>query len=155
MPKVEDIFARLAGGKIFCKLDMSEAYTQLVLDKKSASLAAVNTPKGLFAVMRLPYGVSLGPAIFQRHLDNLLRHIPQAAVYIDDVILSVENETEMLQILDTVLTLFEEAKLRLKKEKCYCMQPSVTYLGHQIDKEVCGSQLTKSQLFKMHSDQQT
>ena len=135
MPKAEDIFARLAGGKVFCKLDMSEAYTQLVLDEESASLAAVNTPKGLFAVTRLPYGVSSGPAIFQRHLDNLLRHIPQAAVYIDDVILSAENETEMLQILDTVLTLFEEAKLRLKKEKCYFMQPSVTYLGHQIDKD--------------------
>ena len=64
MPKGEDIFVRLAGGKVFCKLDMSEAYTQLVLDEESASLAAVNTPKGLFAVMRLPYGVSSGPAIF-------------------------------------------------------------------------------------------
>ena len=33
MPKAEDIFARLASGKVFCKLDMSEAYTQFLMKK--------------------------------------------------------------------------------------------------------------------------
>jgi len=33
IPKIEDLFARLAGGKAFTKLDMSQAYQQLVLGR--------------------------------------------------------------------------------------------------------------------------
>ena len=48
MPSADDIFARLAGKRLFAKLDLSEAYTQLVLHDESQLLAAVNTPNGLF-----------------------------------------------------------------------------------------------------------
>jgi transposase InsO family protein len=135
MPKAEDIFARLAGGKTFSKLDFSEAYAQLVLDEASQQLAAVNTPKGLFAVTRLPYGTSPSAAIFQRTLDNLLRDVPNTAVYIDDIILAAEDEAKMLHLIDTVLAKLEAAGLRLNKTKCSFMQPAVTYLAHVIDKD--------------------
>ena len=32
LPNVEDLFASLAGGKVFSKLDLSHAYQQLELD---------------------------------------------------------------------------------------------------------------------------
>jgi hypothetical protein len=105
MPKAENIFARLAGGKTFSKLDFSEAYAQLVLDEASQQLAAVNTPRGLFAVIKLPYGTSPSAAIFQRTLDNLLRDVPDTAVYIDDIILAAEDDIKMLHLIDTVLTI--------------------------------------------------
>ncbi len=133
MPKAEDIFARMAGNKFFAKLDMSEAYAQLVLDEESQLLAAVNTPRGLMAVTRLPYGVASAPAIFQKTLDELLRVVPQAGVYIDDVILGGKTELELLHTLDTVLTLFEKAGFRLNRKKCQFLLTSVTYLGHVID----------------------
>ena len=37
LPKVEDLFSTLAGGITFTKLDMSQAYQQLVLGYDSAS----------------------------------------------------------------------------------------------------------------------
>ena len=53
---VEDIFARLAGGKVFTKLDLSQAYLQLPVDEDSKALLVINTLKGLFQYNRLPYG---------------------------------------------------------------------------------------------------
>ena len=47
-PTTEDIFARLAGGRVFAKLYLSQAYLQLSVDDDSKDLLVINTPKGLF-----------------------------------------------------------------------------------------------------------
>ena len=38
IPKVEDLFTALSGGKTFSKLDLSHAYQQLILDEESRNL---------------------------------------------------------------------------------------------------------------------
>ena len=48
LPNVEDIFASLAGGKVFTKLDLSQAYLQLLVEEDTKGLLVINTPKGLF-----------------------------------------------------------------------------------------------------------
>ena len=58
VPSADGIFARLAGKRLFAKLDLSEAYAKLVLDDESQLLAAVNSPKRLFAVTKQPYDTS-------------------------------------------------------------------------------------------------
>jgi len=64
LPKVEDLFAALSGGKYFSKLDMSQAYLQLPLDERSRELVTINTHKGLFQYTRLPFGVSAAPGVY-------------------------------------------------------------------------------------------
>ena len=82
IPKIEDLFTKLAGGKTFTKLDMSQAYQQLVLDKESRKYVVINTHRGLFRYNRLPFGVSSAPGIFQRTMENLLQGIPGVVVAI-------------------------------------------------------------------------
>ena len=48
LPKGEDLFATLSGGQIFSKLDLSQAYQQVVLEDASRDLVTINTQKGLF-----------------------------------------------------------------------------------------------------------
>ena len=115
MPKAEDIFAKLAGKSLFVKIYMSEAYTQLILNESSQLLATINTPLGL-AVTRLPDRVSTALAIFQRTLEELQRPVSQASIYIDDVIIESEDEADLLQTLEFVVTLFEDAGLRLNRK---------------------------------------
>ena len=67
IPRVEDLFATLQGGKKFTKLDLSQAYQQLPLHPDSRKYVVVNTHKGLFQYTRLPYGISSAPEIFQNH----------------------------------------------------------------------------------------
>lgn len=64
LPNTEDLFATLAGGTSFSKLDLSHAYQQLILDEESEKYLTVNTHKGLYKFHRLSYGVSSAPAIF-------------------------------------------------------------------------------------------
>lgn len=60
-PKPEDLFATLAGGNNFSKLDLSQAYQQLPLDAESTKYVTVNTHRGLYSYTRLPFGVASDP----------------------------------------------------------------------------------------------
>ena len=66
IPKVEDLFAALAGGKVFLKIDLTKAYQQLPLDDASKQYVVSNTHKGLFRYTHLPFGISSAPGIFQQ-----------------------------------------------------------------------------------------
>ena len=72
IPKTEDLLATLGGGNQFTKLDMFQAYQQLLLDEESKKFTTINTHKGLYQYNRLPFGVSSAPGIFQRTIENLL-----------------------------------------------------------------------------------
>ena len=122
MPTVEDIFARLAGGRVFTKLDLSQAYLQLPVDDDSKSLLVINTPKGLFQYNRLPYGVSVAPAIFQSVMDRVLQGLP-VACYLDDILIAAPTESEHNLILEQVLKRLQESGIRLCEEKCkFCQE---------------------------------
>jgi len=45
------------------------------LDDAAKVIMVVNTPLGLFQYQRLLYGIASAPAIFQRHLEQLLSEI--------------------------------------------------------------------------------
>ena len=135
IPKIDDLFAQLAGGKRFTKLDMSQAYQQLVLEEDSRKYVVINTHRGLFRYNRLPFGISSAPGIFQRVMESLLSGIPGVVVYIDDVLVTGKTQEEHLKALDEALGRMREAGLRLKKDKCVFLAPSVVYLGHRIDEQ--------------------
>ena len=75
LPNTEDLFATLAGGQVFSKIDLSHAYQQVEVDEDSQKYLTINTHKGLYRYKRLPFGVSSAPAIFQRIMDQLLQGV--------------------------------------------------------------------------------
>ncbi|KAL0202697.1 hypothetical protein M9458_000715, partial [Cirrhinus mrigala] len=133
VPRVEDLFALLDGGKQFTKLDMSHAYQQIIMDENSKKYLTVNTHKGLFTYNCLPFGVASAPAIFQRTMEGLLQGIPGVVVYLDDILVTGVNQNSHLRTLDEVLSRLKEAGLRLKRGKCVFLADEVEYLGHRVD----------------------
>ena len=81
IPRIEELFASLSGGKTFSKLDLSHAYLQVPLDEQSQKYVTINTHKGLFRYKRLPFGIASAPSIFQRVMENLLQGIPRVCTW--------------------------------------------------------------------------
>ena len=135
LPRIEELFAALAGGVKFTKLDLSHAYQQLVLEEESTMLATITTHKGLYKYNRLPFGVATAPALFQRIMESLLQDLPYVSIYLDDILVTGKTQVEHLKNLNEVLTRLEKAGMRLKKNKCVFMMSAVEYLGHKITKD--------------------
>ena len=138
--KVEDLFSTLAGGTLFTKLDMSQAYLQLLVDDQSKGLLTANTHKGLFAYNRLPFGISSAPGIFQRTMESLSKGIPNVLVtailvYLDNILITGPTQEQHMKNLLAVLSSFHQAGLHLKKQKCRFLAKSAEYLGFTIDQQ--------------------
>ena len=128
LPKIDDLFASLAGGKTFSKLDLANAYQQISLDEQSKKIVAINTHKGLSQYNRLPFGVAAAPSIFQQTMETLLQDLPGVCIYLDDILITGMTDQEHL---NNLLRL-SGAGMKLKPEKCFFMLQEVEYLGHKI-----------------------
>ncbi len=118
MPKAEELFDRVNGGKIFTKLDLSNAYMQLPLTEEGSKLTALNTHKGLYAVLRMPFGITSASGIFQKRMYQLLQGCEMTACNIDDILVAGKDEADHLRNLERVLKVLTEHGFRLKKAKC-------------------------------------
>ena len=130
---MEELFAKLSGGKAFTKLDLSQAYQQLALDDKSKEYVVINTQNSLFRYTRLPYGISSALGIFQYVIESLLNGIPGVVVYLDNIHMTGATSEAYLQALEEVLNWLQWSGMLVNREKCKFLAPSVKYLGHWID----------------------
>ena len=117
IPKAEDLFVTLAGGKKFSKMDLSQAYQQVLLHPDDRKYTTINTHLELFQYTRLPFGIASAPAIFQQAMEKILHGIPRAICYLDDVLITVQNDDEHLETLEKVFTRLEDYDLRLKEKQ--------------------------------------
>ncbi|XP_052813877.1 uncharacterized protein K02A2.6-like [Mya arenaria] len=144
IPNTEDLFATLAGGQKFTKLDLSQAYSQLEVDKDSEQLLTVNTSKGLYRYCRLVYEIGSSPSIFQSVMDKILAEIPNVVCRIDDILITGPNDQSHLTSLREVLKRLSEHNIKLNEKKCSFMQDEVVYMGHLVNKH--GVQATKDKI---------
>lgn len=134
LPRIEEIFASLQGGTQFTKLDLSNAYNQLVLDEQSQLLCTWSTHLGVFKMKRLPFGVKTAAAIFQKTIENLLRGIPNCMNFMDDIVVTGKDFKSHIDTLKKVLAKLQSAGLRLNPDKCVFFQDRISYLGFDIDR---------------------
>ena len=135
IPKTEDLYATLGGGESYTKLDLSQAYQQLLLDEKSRNFTTINTHKGLFRYNRLCYGLKSALGIFQRAMKSILQGIGNVIIRINDILLTGTTRRKHLETLEEVLNRLEKFGIRLNREKCKFLVPEVLYLGHLVNRE--------------------
>ena len=149
LPKPEELFAKLAGGKRFTKIDLTHAYQQMILEESSRKFVTINTHRGLYQLTRLPFGVASAPALFQRVMDTMLQGIDKTICYIDDILVTGSTVEEHLQNLESVLKRLKQYGIRAKRAKCSFMSEKVEYLGHRIDSEGLHTMASKVEAISM------
>ena len=129
----EEVFDKLDGGKVFSKIDLSEAYLQIPVEENSSKLICINTHRGLHKFDRLVFGIKFEPAIFQQVMDTMLGGFDITFAYLDDIVISSETKELNREHLNKVFAQKREFGFKLKEAKCdFCMNK---YLGHIIDKD--------------------
>ena len=95
------------------------------LSPEARAKSAFVTPLDKFEFTRCPFGLSQAPAYFQRLMNKVIKGLPFAFVYLDDVLIhSPDIETH----LEHIRILFQ----RLKDSKCNYFKTHVQYLGHLV-----------------------
>ena len=134
MVTVEDVANRLSGAKSFTSLDACSGYWQLPLDDESSKLLTFNTPWGRYQFIRLPFGISPAPEIYQRELDKLFEGVP-VEIIVDEFLIHGKDQLEVDDKLRRVLGKSREVGLKFNPKKVKLRVPEVSSVGHLFSSE--------------------
>ena len=113
LPRFDDIISKLSGCIFFSVLDMSGAYLQVKLCENSKKYMVINTHKGLYQFNRLVFGVSSAPSIFQRIVDEILRDLPNAQAFLDDLLIGGRSLSECKSNVEMVMKRLDEYNVKI------------------------------------------
>ena len=138
LPRIEDILQRQGNFKIWSVLDMKDGYHQVPLKEEHRDLTCMSTPRGTMRWKVLVMGLRNGNAIFQRMMEHVLRDIPYADAYVDDVIIGSTGDTEEEVLknherdLRHVLDVLAHNQLFVDQKKAHLFMREVEFCGHVL-----------------------
>ena len=135
MPLPEELMQKLGGGFGYTKIDLADAYNQIMLSPESQRRLALSTHQGVLLQQRLPFGIKSAPGYFQEIMESLTCDLPGVAVFQDDMLVSGADAKSHLSNLRGLLKRLHDKGLRCRRDKCKFAQPSVEYLGHILSAE--------------------
>ena len=77
LPSVDQTLERLAGTKVFTKLDANSGFWQIPLAPSSQKLTTFITPFGRYCFRRLPFGITSAPEHSQKRMHVILEDLPE------------------------------------------------------------------------------
>ena len=94
LPIIEEILPELTKAKVFTKADLREGFLQIELDDTSSRLTTFQTPWGRYRWLRLPFGISPAPELFQMKLDQNLEGLKGVFKIADDILITGQEDAE-------------------------------------------------------------
>lgn len=137
LPLIDDHIDRLGDKNIkrYSSLDMASGFHQIKISEASVHRTAFVTPEGHYEYLKMPYGLSNSPIVYQRIINKTLRKFidsGQVLVYIDDVLLMSSTVDEGVSLLREVLTTLTQAGFSINLRKCVFLTTEIEYLGRII-----------------------
>ena len=133
LPKIDELYAKLKGYKVFSSLDLRSGYYHIGLTETAKPKSAfVLSSLGKYQFNRVPFGLAQAPAYFQKLINDVLQGCNFPMGYLDDIIIYSRSEQEHFEHLEEIFIRLKAAGLKLKPEKCCFFKKHIQYLGHLI-----------------------
>ena len=112
LPKIDEMYAKLKGAKVFSTIDLRSGYHHIALGKSSRAKTTFVTPFGKYEFLMVPFGLAQAPAYFQLLMNKVLKGLKFAMTYLDDIIIFSQDELQHLEHLEIVFSCLWEAGLK-------------------------------------------
>ena len=131
IPLVDELMERISGAKIFTKLDIRQGFHRIRLDPKSEDLTTFRTRYGTYKYHVVPFGLTNGPAAFQRFInETLMGYLDEfVTAFVDDLLIYSNNAMEHEVHVKKVLERLRAAGLQASIKKCEFHVTRTKYLG--------------------------
>ena len=134
LPKIDEMYVKLKGAKVFSTIDLRSGYYHIALDRDTRAKIAFVMPFGKYEFLMVPFGLAQAPAYLQLLMNQVLEGITFAMTYLDDIIFS-KSEEEHLHHLEEAFCWLRKAGLKMKQSKCDFFKSQIHYLGHLISED--------------------
>jgi transposase InsO family protein len=131
LPLIDETLARLSKAKVFTKLDIRQAFHRIRIHPDSEELTTFRTRYGSYKCKVLPFGLTNGPATYQRYMNDILfNYLDEfCTVYLDDILIYSDNELDHEGHVKLVLQRLRDAGLQADIKKCEFSVKRTKYLG--------------------------
>ena len=131
LPLIDETLARLSKAKLFTKLDIRQAFHRIRMDPASEELTTFRTRYGTYKCKVLPFGLTNGPATYQRYMNSILLDYLDdfCTAYLDDILIYSDNEAEHELHVMMVLQRLRDAGLQVDIKKTEFHVTRTKYLG--------------------------
>ena len=132
IPHIQAFTQRLAGSKVFSKIDLVQAYYQIPVEPSEVHKTAVTTPFGLFNFTRTPFGLRNSGKTSQRFIDHITRRLDFVFVYLHDLLVTSLDHRTHKKHLKIIFNCLTEYGIIIRPEKCQLGTTQLSFLGQHV-----------------------
>lgn len=136
LPTIEQVTPQLTKAKVFTVLDAKTGFWQVKFDQQSSYLTTFNTPFGRYRWIRMPFGISSAPEVWQQRMNQIVEGLKYVEVIADDFLICGVGDTTKDAMADhdrnlkAFLDRARERGLKLNPTKIKLRCSSVPFIGH-------------------------
>ena len=136
IPLIRETLRLMSGATWLSKVDVRAAFHRLRIAEGDEWKTAFRTRFGSYEWLVTPFGLAGAPAAFQRWINHILGDLlgVVCAAYLDDVVIfSKGNLVDHWKIVKKVMSLLNQAGLKLDPKKCEFATKQTKYLGYVVN----------------------
>ncbi|PHT96411.1 hypothetical protein BC332_34663 [Capsicum chinense] len=132
IPKDEDIFNKVKGASLFCRLDVTDAFMSLPCTPSACELMTLNTPTHGLLVHNMvsPAFRPSGNAVY---LEEILRGQDNTTNFFDDILILANIDRDIEELAKSCLTCFSHAKSPPQNNSHHWERPKEAWSRIHID----------------------
>jgi hypothetical protein len=134
LPLIDETLARIGTAQVFTKLDIRQAFNRIRMDPNSEEFTTFRTRYGTYKSKVLPFGLTNGPATYQRYMNDVLFEYLDdfCSAYLDDILIYSSDPEDHEIHVQKVLQRLRDAGLQADIDKCEFHVTETKYLGFII-----------------------